>query len=45
MEAAIHHRIYAHTLLLRNVLQARVPTPLVSIDIPPNALATYQQMA
>ena len=45
VEAAIHHRIYVYTRLLGNVLQARVPTPLVSVRIPPNTPATHRQVA
>ena len=33
MEAAIHQRIYVYTHLLPNLLQARIPTPLVSVAI------------
>jgi len=45
VEAAIQQRIYVYTRLLGNVLQARVPTPLVSVRIPPNTPATHRQVA
>jgi len=44
-EAAIRDRIQELSPLLRGILQACFPTPLVSIYIPANAPATDRQMA